>query len=330
MARIEPAIARDGAFLKKTLAIRRSALSSQNSLMRTCYKEEELTQRVDQLPVLPAVVSRILALNPADPRYVEQIVRLAEGDPSFAVRILRAANSSTNSSISPVVTVRQAVTRLGAQACADLVIEMSVSKVFVPRNIAQKDLWTHALQVAVSARVIASLAINSGVAPEEAYLGGLVHDIGRFVMFEAATADFNLVEENDWKTPQALLDTERSALGYDHTEIGATICRKWSLPPILIETVKRHHSYQLDDRGATTTVEQEFIRIVQMADLLSVWMMRNPERTELDPYELSAELSARCVRREWRRTPVSPSVLAPRVASIRDESDAHIKRLFPV
>jgi putative nucleotidyltransferase with HDIG domain len=295
---------------------------------RGADKERRLVERIANLPLLPSVVARILALDPEDPGYFDRLVKLAEEDPNFAVRLLRVANAAASAPLKPIATVRQAAIRVGARESAGLVTSMSVSRVFVPRNVGQKNLWIHSLQVAVAARTIAGLAPDGHVAPDQAYLAGLLHDIGRFVMFEGASDDLDLVETVAWDTPQSLLQAERSLLGYDHAHVGALVCRRWSLPEDLGDVAQHHHAYGGEADGGSTRARSELRRIVQMADLLSIRLMRSPEFADLEPADLTAERAAHCACREWQSPPVPPSRLAPRVAAIRAESALLVRELF--
>lgn len=177
---------------------------------------------------------------------------------------------------------------------------MAVSRVFVPRSVGQKSLWIHALQVAVASRTIASLAPSARVAPDQAYLAGLLHDIGRFVMFEGATSDLDLVESAEWRTPPELLQAERTLIGYDHAQVGALVCRRWALPSELVEVVQNHHIYRPEDRSRAWQLAHELRRIIQMADLLSMCLMHFPAIADLEPPALAAELAEHCTRRPPR------------------------------
>ena len=291
-------------------------------------KQHRLVARIAHLPLLPSIVARIVALDPEDPSYFDKLVKLAEEDPTFAVRLLRLANAAASAPTKPILTVRQAAIRIGARESASLVTSMSVARVFVPHSVGRKNLWIHALQVAVAARTIASLAPAAHVAPDQAYLAGLLHDIGRFVMFEGASEDLDLVESSDWQTPQGLLQTERALLGYDHAQIGALVCGRWSLPKHLADVVEHHHAYGNENRPGAPRGGHELPRIVQMADLFSMRLMHSPEFADLEPDGIAAELAAHCVRDEWSSPPVSPGHLAPRVAAIRDESAQLARELF--
>jgi putative nucleotidyltransferase with HDIG domain len=290
-------------------------------------RARNLAAQAEQLPLLPTVVIRVLQLDPGSDRYFEGLLAIAEEDPTFAVRLIRLANSPANAPVKPIVTIRQAVVRLGARECAGLVTALAVSRVFVPTTVAQRNLWLHALQTAVAARVIANLLVERRVPPEQAYLAGLLHDIGRFVMFETAADDLGRVDDTHWHSPQQMLDAEHSLLGYDHVQLGALVCRRWSIPPLIAGVVSLHHDYGAPRAHQATTLGA-LVATVQLADLLSARLIDAPELADLDPLQMTAELSTHCVRTEWPNPPVSSSVLAQCVAAIRDEAAEIAERLL--
>lgn len=80
-----------------------------------------------------------------------------------------------------------------------------------------------------------------GLSPDEAYLVGLLHDIGRFVLFQEAPEQLREIDESGWDTPTALLELEKQICGLDHAELGALACRKWGIPETIAETIALHH-----------------------------------------------------------------------------------------
>src|SRR5271166_1047395 len=132
----------------------------------------DLAAHAEQLPLLPTVVMRVLALDTRSDQYFEALLAVAEEDPTFAVRLIRLANAPSSAPSTPIVTIRQAVVRLGARECAGLVTTLAVARVFVPTTAGHRNLWLHSLQVAVAARVIAGLMTGASVSPEHAYLAG--------------------------------------------------------------------------------------------------------------------------------------------------------------
>ena len=283
-------------------------------------KAGELAAHVGSLPLLPSVVMRVLALDSDSDRYFDELLAVVAQDPTLAVRLIRLANSAMSAPGKPIVTLLQAAIRVGTRECAGLVTALAVSRVFIPRTQGQRDLWRHALQAAVCARTIVSRISGSRYTPDQAYLAGLLHDIGRFVMFESASADLSLVDETHWQTPQQLLDAEQQLLGYDHVHLGDLVCRRWAIPDAIADIVALHHTYALPDevrRGGLG----ELIRVVQMADLVSVLMMSKPDIVEGEPAAVAEEMERSCVRPEWNKPPIAPILLAERIREMYHEAE---------
>ena len=101
----------------------------------------DLERQLVDLPVLPAVVSEGLTLDPMAEDYFARLPHLAERDPPFAVRVLRCANSASSAPLSPT------------DRCAGLLLALAVVNVFIPRSEAQRALWIRALQTGLFARM---------------------------------------------------------------------------------------------------------------------------------------------------------------------------------
>ena len=122
------------------------------------------------------------------------------------------------------MTLGAAVARIGSLHAANLVVALGISRVFIPRDDWERSLWRHALQVALAARALVAHAQPSGLAPDEAYLVELLHDVGRFVMFQEAPDQLRRVDEGDWDTPEALI-------GLREGRTGGGAIRDLSAPP---------------------------------------------------------------------------------------------------
>lgn len=257
--------------------------------------DELLDKRLDQMPLLPAVVARIASMRPDSEQFVDEIELLAKHDPPFALKLLRLANGGPRPPASPVLTIPQAVKRIGARPLAETITSMAVMRVFVPSTHGQRDLWNHSLQVAIAARHFAEKRPNLDIRPEFAYLAGLLHDIGRFVMFDQHPDELGAVDEVQVHTPAQLIAAELKVCGYDHAELGWLACKNWSLPEEVSHMVRDHHVYESGKTASWPPEMERLIRIVQTADAASFILL-----TEDDPLQLPAEklhtlISQRCV-----------------------------------
>jgi putative nucleotidyltransferase with HDIG domain len=232
-----------------------------------------LIGRVNSLPVLPHVVTQVMSLDPDSTTFFDDLVAVLETEPNYAVRVLAAANTVVTRSVTPITRLKDAVVRLGAREVANLIVTMSVVHLFNPSTDAERGLWIHALEVATVSRVLARHA-DRHLDPENAYLCGLLHDVGRFVMFQVVPEVIDEADEASMTDHAALLALERSLCGIDHAEVGAQALERWSLPPAFTAFVKEHHAPDLEARlpGPAGLVG----RLVQTADL-ATFASRAPE-----------------------------------------------------
>jgi HD-like signal output (HDOD) protein len=225
---------------------------------------KRLEKRIDTLPVLPTVVGKLMTLDRTSDTYFEEVLALIEADPTFAARILAAANSAADAPRARITSVRRALTRLGSTHASNTILAVAVSKVFVPRDDWEKSLWRHSLQVAVALRTLVHASPRADIRTDEAYTAGLLHDVGRFVLFGVAPAELRRIDEGDWGCPAELVSLERDICGMAHAEIGALACKRWRLPELLISVVRRHHDPDVDPaRGEVDTL----LAAVRFADL---------------------------------------------------------------
>lgn len=196
--------------------------------------------RVDALPVLPSSVPQLLALDDASNRFFDDLCRVVERDPAYAVRLLAFANSAAFHAKTPANRVSEAVLRLGASRTRTLLLSIGVTRAFPPVESWECDLWAHSLMVASIARCLASRTDLATARPDEAYLCGLLHDIGRFVM--AVERPEVAYLENGIGSDKELLAAEISACGIDHTQVGARTVTRWGLGADLALVVRGHHT----------------------------------------------------------------------------------------
>jgi putative nucleotidyltransferase with HDIG domain len=194
----------------------------------------------------------------------------------------------------------------------------SVLEVFLPRTLGQRNLWIHALQTAVAARTVANLCPELEVPPERAYLAGLLHDIGRFVMFRESAAELGEIDETmGWNSPHALVAAEQQICGYDHAELGWLACQKWKIPEEVGMLIRDHHVY--DSSACLPPEVARLMRIVQTADILSVVLLVNSGLLNRKLQEQYPVLDQALSVRSWT-PPIDAGALAPRLPEVDAES----------
>jgi putative nucleotidyltransferase with HDIG domain len=245
----------------------------------------KLERHLEELPLLPAVVFKLMTLDPAQDRYFEQVTDLIGRDPAFASRVLRVANSAAigpnisragspdagpGTAQSPphgITKIHDAIMRLGARGAVEVVVVHSITRVLLPRTQWERDLWIHALSVGTLARGLARY-MKTPVNPDVAYLAGLLHDLGRFVLYLEAPEELRAIDETAWETPAQLIATEKRLCGFTHAELGFLAAQRWQLPTDLAVLIQYHHS----DPGPPLVPPQlvPLIHLVRVADWIAV------------------------------------------------------------
>lgn len=286
---------------------------------------KELSEQLEDLPMLPSVVARMLNFGRDDDDYFEKILPLAEQDPAFALRIVRLANSTAFKARTQINGLHAAVARIGAYQVAALVTSMAVMQIFVPTEKDARNLWLHSIQVAIIARKLAQkYRIGNH---DVAYLSGLMHDIGRFVLFDIASTEVRRIDETGWQTPQQLVDAEQQMLGIDHSELGWEICKKWMMPDHVSTVVRRHHHPNHETLQGVDHATVNMIRLVYLADCFSVLLLTTPEASDMPPEELGEEIRNRVIEPSEGRIPVNTEDLQQMVSSVIAESTDHCAAL---
>ncbi len=212
--------------------------TSDSTATRTAAAIEWLNVDDTVLPMLPAVAHRVIELVSDQDVSISTNAGLVSKDQVLASRVLGLANSAYCASMQTVSTVLEAIVRLGTHAVRNVVVTVSfTSRMHDPRIYGERgrEMSDHALGTAYLARLVAERA---GVDVDEAFLCGLLHDIGKLVILKRA-------HDHARRTGQPLpaADVEQALIQH-HATLGGMMMEKWKLPEALIEPVACHHQFQ--------------------------------------------------------------------------------------
>jgi len=197
----------------------------------------DITRVIDRLPVFPRAAREVVrqVANPdVGPREMEVV---ASGDPVLAGRLIQTANSAYYSPRQPIGTIFHAVSYIGTETARRVLLAAAIRGNFATPQAHQ--LWNHSLDVAQTAELVAMHA-SAKVDPSQAFLAGLIHDIGRlaFALMPAAFQE-RFQRLTDGGCPPA--EVEMCLSGRCHGEVGAETLAQWKFPPEIIEAVRWHH-----------------------------------------------------------------------------------------
>ena len=281
---------------------------------------ESLEAVLDRIAILPSVISKLAALDLDSEDAAEKIIELVSSDPTLALRLLDLANVRTLSS-GGVDTIPKAIALIGTKPFAGMVLALSVVKVFVPRTRGQCNLWIHSIQTSLTARRLATLRPELGIDPEAAFLAGLLHDIGRFVIFEYRPEENDQLENEHVADPSTLIEAERRICGFDHAALGGEICYRWHLPVSICDMVRVHHCYG-ESKSRIPSDVASLVQIVQQADAVSFVLLENPALAALSYDERRNSIEASLLAWPESERILSAEHLADEIIDIDHETRA--------
>ena len=167
---------------------------------------------------------------------------VVEKDTDLTLRLLKLGNGSFYGFPTRLETVAEAIGLIGFVEVQDLLVAASVIEAFagVPQEfVNMESFWRHSLACGVGARVLA--IARRLPKPEKYFVAGLVHDLGRLVLYSQAPECAREVFDCYHSEPQLLRQAELKVLTFDHAQIAEALLRKWQYPARLVEAVAWHH-----------------------------------------------------------------------------------------
>lgn len=210
-----------------------------------------LARRILDLPPLPAALAEAMRVLSHDEVPAQECVRAIERDPTLAMRVLQLANSGFYASPSRVANLGDAVRLLGLRAVGAVLAAVSIKQMLgrLPgAGKAHEHRWRHALATGCAAR---ELARERGTDAEEAFVAGLLHDVGAWLLAAFAPGTAVLVQALQKTELLDLCTAERRILGMSHADIGAQVAEVWHFPPDTAAAIAFHHRPRRFEDGGT-------------------------------------------------------------------------------
>ncbi|OPX55077.1 diguanylate cyclase (GGDEF) domain-containing protein [Oceanospirillum multiglobuliferum] len=193
------------------------------------------------LPSLPVVAMRVIEeakKNTSDSMLIADIL---EKDPALASKIVALSNSAANMPRTPIVTVRDAITRVGLEMTMTLALSFSFAKAMHNSNLNSMDhevFWRRCLLSAVICRTIAQqLKLEK---PERFFLAGLIQDIGMLAINELESDRYGVIYHSASSHNELTL-FEKAEFKTTHPEAGAWLLQHWGMPEFYVELIKESH-----------------------------------------------------------------------------------------
>jgi putative nucleotidyltransferase with HDIG domain len=202
---------------------------------------QELIANLGDLPPLPQVAAQVLRLAADPDSTAQELQRVIATDQALSAQILKIANSAMFGMVREVKTLTQAIMTLGFSTIKSIAIASSARNLYSRggTGLQERLLWEHALVTALSARAYAKSFRSPRL--EEAFLAGLLHDIGKSVMGIKFPERYGALLRTVYNEGADGMESELELLGFDHAMVGEALLLSWNLPRSLGNSVRWHH-----------------------------------------------------------------------------------------
>jgi diguanylate cyclase (GGDEF)-like protein len=207
------------------------------------HKLLDKIKNVPQLPSLPAVAVKVLELAKQSNQSLASVAKVISSDPALSAKVLKTVNSSFYGLPHQVGTINHALVLLGMQTVKTLALGFSLAGSLNANKSAKFDyvrFWRQSLFSAVAARTLAkSIHMKE---PEEAFLVGLLSDIGTLAMHRALGAEYDQLLDSCEGDQGELVRVSREKYDLDHAQVGGAMAEHWRFPPSVVEPICQHHN----------------------------------------------------------------------------------------
>jgi HD-like signal output (HDOD) protein len=203
---------------------------------------ERLFARIGDVTSLPTAANKVLRLTEDENADPEKLREAIQSDPVLVARILRRLNSSYYALSHRISDLKTAISLLGIREIRNLALTVFVSRFYEGGTVhgayKRENLWSHSVGVAVASRLVARVCGRG--ACEEAYIAGLLHDLGLILLDQTLRRHFyRVLDAIDENTPTHIAETR--ILSFDHALLGGFVARRWNFPDPVADAITFHH-----------------------------------------------------------------------------------------
>jgi putative nucleotidyltransferase with HDIG domain len=242
------------------------------------FLRRTIEKAVRDLPALPAVVSRVLVEMEKPNTGAAQLEKFIATDQALTMKVLRVVNSAYYGLPGQVSSLGQAIVILGQQQIRNLLLSVgAISNLHArtPRQLETlRQFWKHSFSTASAAQNLAHIKGLSSKDIEVAFVGGLLHDIGRLFLFVNFTEVYDDLVTYAGERDMVVEEAETMFLGMSHGEIGEEMARTWRLPEVLCNLIGRHE-------GPFQVGSEPLEMVVHYSDCLTKHLYFPPESHHL-------------------------------------------------
>ncbi len=239
-----------------------------------------LLDSIDDMPSIPETLIKILNVLDDPDSGASDLANVVRLDAPLMTKVLRLANSPYYSQRGDIADINRCVSVLGYRTVRQVAICITVATTVVSAVAGSKgqldyrELWRHSVVTGAIAKHLAGLVGYPD--PEEVFTGGLLHDMGKFVLELHSPQEYQQVISRRSKSGLALYTEEESQFGFHHAAIGQAFGQSWRFPEILVSCFGNHHHEVMEKPNSRIG---QAVALVALADYLANTM--EPPRSDL-------------------------------------------------
>ena len=212
--------------------------------MLTQQKVETIVQSVNSLRPMPANVTRVLREIEKPDITIDMLAGLISLDQALAALVLQMSNSVSLGYSRTCSTLYEAIMYIGLARLKSILLTSSATSMLKRSlsgyRLGAGELWHHSLMTAGIAEWLAQALRYSN--PEEAYVSGLLHDIGKLLLDQYVFSNYQMIMDYVQRYRLPLWQVEEKLLGIDHARVGGLIAERWNFPVTLVDAIRHHHT----------------------------------------------------------------------------------------
>jgi len=205
---------------------------------------KKAVSKIQDIPTLPTILTKLNGIMLDPKTTAEDMGNLIGSDPSVAAKILKVVNSSFYGFPSRITTISHAIVILGFNTVKSIVLSISVFSAFETKGDIQglnlETFWEHSVSVGACTEIVAKHSSFS--APEEFFICGLLHDIGKIILLKNLKEEYLQILKRVADEEIPLRQAEQEVLGFTHAEVGAYLLEEWKLSKTFVAAIRHHHN----------------------------------------------------------------------------------------
>jgi HD-like signal output (HDOD) protein len=237
---------------------------------------ESMIAKTGDLPAMPSIAVKVMEMVSDPNTSANDLQQLISRDQALTTKVLKIANSAMFGVSRDISTLSHAIMILGFSTIRSIVLAASTKSIYMKggsdAGFSSKLLWDEAVGCAMFARYITQYI--KGVNEEEAFIAGLLHNIGKTVIIMNFSSAYEEVIREVYNNGSNLIETEHEKMGFDHSQVGSLVLRKWNLSRSLEDAVLYYHSPE------NSEVDKELTAAVGLAHLYCNLIGLGPEASE--------------------------------------------------